>query len=185
MGVARTYLSAVAAGALTAGVAAANVVAVPPDRLYRLSHRRGTSIWPSSRSRSSILDRLPGPLTIRPEARLCEGGMDPLELQASKQEAGNTYDLPGLNTTVDSNSTQHVLVRSAFREPITSTSAGASDQLGQLRFGGNLLGGVLTSSAVVNRRTETSISSRFSAAPRVSARPSTARCRTTDYDAHT
>ena len=31
MGVARTYLSAVAAGALTAGLAAANVVAVPPD----------------------------------------------------------------------------------------------------------------------------------------------------------
>ena len=31
MGVVSTYLSAVAAGALTAGVAAANIVAVPPD----------------------------------------------------------------------------------------------------------------------------------------------------------
>ena len=31
MGVVNAYLSAVAAGALTAGVAAANIVAVPPD----------------------------------------------------------------------------------------------------------------------------------------------------------
>ncbi len=39
MGVVSTYLSAVAVGALTAGVAASNIVAVPPEPLYRLSRR--------------------------------------------------------------------------------------------------------------------------------------------------
>ena len=53
MGVVSTYLSAVAAGALTAGVAAANFVAVPTDRLVS---RRWTS-GRQSRSRSSIFDR--------------------------------------------------------------------------------------------------------------------------------
>ena len=62
MGAASTYLTAVVAGAMTAGIAAANVVAVPPDTVYRLSHRRGTSTWPR---RIPIIDfdETVGPLT--------------------------------------------------------------------------------------------------------------------------
>ena len=99
MGVARTYLSAVAAGALTAGVAAANVVAVPPERPESPDVDLAVTIFDFT---------LPlGPLTIVRKL-VIEGGIDPLEL-ILEQEGGNTYDLPGLNTAFDSTSTQHVL----------------------------------------------------------------------------
>ena len=84
MGVARTYLSAVAAGALTAGVAAANVVAVPPERPESTDVDLAVTIFDFT---------LPlGPLTIVRKL-VIEGGIDPLEL-ILEQEGGNTYDLP-------------------------------------------------------------------------------------------
>ena len=103
MGVVNTYLSAVAAGALTAGLAAANIVAVPPDT--------AVSPQPSARDVDLAAEPIeipiidigptPGPLSIWRQLSVLVG-LDPLTA-GLKQHAGNTYDLPGLDTTVDSN----------------------------------------------------------------------------------
>ena len=132
MGVARTYLSAVAAGALTAGVAAANVVAVPPD----------TAVSPQPSARDVDLaavikiidfDETVGPLTLV-RRLFIEAGTNPL-LLGIIQEGGNSYDLPGLFTTVNSTSHPRVTaVRGAdfvdFGFDSDRTESGGWDLLG-------------------------------------------------------
>ena len=98
MGVVRTYVSAVAAGALTAGIGAANVVAVhEPDDSVTVAEADLAAIT------IPIIDfgPTPGPLSIWRELAI-QAGTDPL-LLGLIQNAGNTYDLPGLFTTVDAN----------------------------------------------------------------------------------
>ena len=128
MGVVNTYLSAVAAGALTAGVAAANIVAVPPDT--------AVSPQPTARDVNLAADPIeitiidigptPGPLSIWRQLYVL-AGLDPLTAGLS-QQAGNTYNLPGLDTKVDSNTKWLV---QAVRES-DSIDFGAASEQGQL-----------------------------------------------------
>jgi hypothetical protein len=101
MSASSAYLTAVVAGAMTAGIGAANVLAVPPD----------TALSPQSRVSDVDLAAVitipvidigptPGPLSIWRYLAI-QAGTNPL-LLGLLQRGGNTYDLPGLTTTVDS-----------------------------------------------------------------------------------
>ena len=90
-------MTAVVAGAMTAGVASAGVVAVP-EKADPADVELAVTIFD--------IDWTIGPLRIIRELAIT-GGLNPLEATLT-QEGGNTYNLPGLNTLYDSTSTQHV-----------------------------------------------------------------------------
>ncbi len=123
MGVVNAYLSAVAAGALTAGVAAANIVAVPPD----------TAISPQPTARDVELAAeitipifdidTPGPISISRLLTLTLEAL-PNSLRAIlDSEAGTVYNLPGLHTDFSSSGQQ---IFSAIRVPGESIGFGFS-----------------------------------------------------------
>jgi hypothetical protein len=146
MGVVNTYLSAVAAGALTAGLAAANIVAVPPD----------TAVSPQPTARDIDLsasvtipiinfDETVGPLRLIRKLFI-EAGTDPL-LLGIIQQGGNSYNLPGLNTVVNSTSNPRV---TAVRGP-DSVDFGF-DSVRTESGGWDLLGAVQSSAEVNGSR---------------------------------
>jgi hypothetical protein len=96
MGAHRGYVTAVVAGAMTAGIAASNVLATPPERAV------SADVDLAAATTIPIIDigPTPGPLSIWRQLAI-QVGTDPL-LLGLIQSAGNTYDLPGLFTTVDS-----------------------------------------------------------------------------------
>ncbi|HET9566443.1 MAG TPA: hypothetical protein VFP27_18515, partial [Mycobacterium sp.] len=92
MGVVSTYLSAVAVGALTAGVAASNVVAVPPDP------PESPEVALAAEITIPILDiqPSPGPITITRQIFLTLGAVPNRLFAELESTAGTEYDLPGL-----------------------------------------------------------------------------------------
>ena len=124
MGVVNAYLSAVAAGALTAGVAAANIVAVPPD----------TAISPQPTARDVELAAeitipifdidTPGPISISRLLTLTLEAL-PNSLRAIlDSEAGHRLQLAGLCIRTSSSSGQQIF--SAIRVPGESIGFGFS-----------------------------------------------------------
>lgn len=101
MGPTSAYLSAVVAGAMTAGIGAANVLAVPPDTAVPPPATKDIDLAAYIQIPIIDIGPTPGPLSIWRELAI-EAGTNPL-LLGLIQHAGNTYDLPGLNTEVDSN----------------------------------------------------------------------------------
>ena len=120
MGAASTYLTAVLAGAVTAGIGAANIVAVPDtdDSATVVDADLAAVTIP-------IIDigPTPGPLSIWRQLSVLVG-FNPLTAGLI-QHAGNTYDLPGLTTTVDSNTNWLV---QAIRGPDYIDFGAASEQ---------------------------------------------------------
>jgi hypothetical protein len=98
MGAASKYVTAVVAGALTAGVGAAGVLAVPPD----------TAVAPESANRDidlaasitiPIIDiDTPGPISIIRQVFLTLGAETNTIFASTDSKAGTIYDLPGLYT---------------------------------------------------------------------------------------
>jgi hypothetical protein len=114
MGLASTYLSAVAAGALTAGVAASNVVAVPPETF------ESPDVALAAQITIPILDiePSPGPITITRQILLTLGAV-PNELFGRLDTvAGTAYDLPGLNTDFTSSGQQNLFAKRTPGESI-------------------------------------------------------------------
>src|SRR4051794_3339643 len=143
MGASSAYLTAVVAGAMTAGIGAANVLATPPDVAETAQSA------PSEVNLSAVVipiidfDETVGPLRLVREIAI-EAGTNPL-LLGIIQQGGNSYNLPGLNTLV--NSTSHPRVQ-AERGADYLDFAFLSDRTESA--GWNLLGGVATSDAEVN-----------------------------------
>jgi hypothetical protein len=117
MGASSAYLTAVVAGAMTAGIGAASVLATPPDVAAEASARdvdlAAVITPPADAVTIPIIDigPTPGPLSIWRQLSVLVG-LDPLTAGLI-QQAGNTYNLPGLNTLFDSDS--EILVQ-AVRE---------------------------------------------------------------------
>jgi hypothetical protein len=123
-------MTAVLAGAMTAGIGAASVVAVP-EKVEAADVDLAAAIT------IPIIDigPTPGPLSIWRQLAIT-AGTNPL-LLGLIQHAGNTYDLPGLTTTVDSNTNWFVqAVRGAndidFGAQADQTQSSAYDLLGIL-----------------------------------------------------
>jgi hypothetical protein len=138
MGVVNTYLSAVAVGALTAGVAAANVVAVPPD----------TAVSPEVALAAEItipildIQPSPGPITITRQIFLTLGAVPNRLFAELESTAGTEYDLPGLYTNFENKA---LTVGELVRDPGESIGLG----LGRTTGGSGLweVLGILGSSA--------------------------------------
>jgi hypothetical protein len=146
MGASSAYLTAVVAGAMTAGIGAANVLAVPPDVAAVVADADLAAIEiPADAITIPIIDigPTPGPLSIWRQLSVLVG-LDPLTAGLI-QEAGNTYNLPGLNTLV--NSDTEILVQ-ALRQAGEYIDFGLQSTQGQ-EGSWELLGGIATSSAVV------------------------------------
>lgn len=95
----RGYVTAVVAGAMTAGIGAASVLAVPPDKKVEAP---AANVELAAYIKIPIIDiDTPGPLSIWRYLAI-EAGTNPL-LLGLIQEAGNSYNLPGLYTLFDSN----------------------------------------------------------------------------------
>lgn len=144
MGASSAYLTAVVAGAMTAGIGAANVLAVPPDQVEP-AQSTVRDVGLAAYIKIPIIDigPTPGPLSITRKLAI-EAGTNPL-LLGIIQEGGNTYNLPGLNTLV--NSTSHPRVQ-AEQGPDYLDFAFLSDRTEAA--GWNLLGDVATSEAEVS-----------------------------------
>jgi hypothetical protein len=101
MSTTRAYVTAVVAGAMTAGIAAANVAVPGPDDSVTVA----AVDLAAAPIEIPIIDigPTPGPLSIWRQLSVLVG-LDPLTAGLI-QNAGNTYDLPGLTTTVDSDTT--------------------------------------------------------------------------------
>ncbi|WP_123029317.1 hypothetical protein [Mycolicibacterium stellerae] len=124
MGTPSTYVTAVVAGAITAGLGAANAVAVhEPDESVAIAEADLAAVT------IPIIDfdETVGPLTVWRELAI-QAGTNPL-LLGLIQNAGNTYDLPGLTTTVDSNTNWLV---QAVRQPGEYIDFGWDSARGQL-----------------------------------------------------
>ena len=93
-------MTAVVAGAMTAGIGAANVLATPPDVAVAQPSARDVDMAAVT---IPIIDigPTPGPLSIWRYLAI-EAGTNPL-LLGLIQRAGNSYNLPGLDTLFDSN----------------------------------------------------------------------------------
>lgn len=141
MSATRAYVTAVVAGAMTAGIGAANVVAVPEK-----ADSQDVDLAASITIPIIDIGPTPGPLSIWRELAIT-AGTNPL-LLGLIQRAGNTYDLPGLTTTFDSNADWRVV---ATRNPGESIDFGAIADQGQLGEW-ELLGIVGGSSDVTNHR---------------------------------
>ena len=126
------------------GSAAANIVAVPPDSAVSPQPTARDVDLAAEPIEITIIDigPTPGPLSIWRQLYVL-AGLDPLTA-GLRQHAGNTYDLPGLDTTVDSNTKWLV---QAVRES-DSIDFGAASEQGQLGSW-ELLGGIVASSAEV------------------------------------
>ncbi|RDH75991.1 hypothetical protein DVS77_23185 [Mycolicibacterium moriokaense] len=132
MGAAKGYLTAVVAGAMTAGIGAANMVAAPePDDSVAITESDLAAV------EIPIIDigPTPGPLSVWRYLAV-QAGTNPL-LLGLIQNAGNTYDLPGLTTTVDSSTNWFVsAARTAdgldFGSQSEQTQSNAFDLLGVL-----------------------------------------------------
>ena len=122
MGLASTYLSAVAVGALTAGVAASNVVAVPPDS------SESPEVALAAEIRIPIVDISPtvGPLTFSRLLALTLGN-EPNLFGRLDSEAGSIWDFPRLATNF-TNSSSGVQTLSAIRNPGESINFGFTSQ---------------------------------------------------------
>ena len=108
MGASSAYSTAVVAGAMTAGIGAANVLAVPPDVAVSTESSRGVNLAAAPIEIPIInIGPTPGPLSITRKLFL-QLGTDPL-LLGLRQQGGNTYNLPGLNTDFDSTSNPRVV----------------------------------------------------------------------------
>ena len=90
-------MTAVVAGAMTAGIGAANVLATPPDVAVAQPSARDVDMAAVTIPIINI-GPTPGPLSIWRYLAI-QVGTNPL-LLGLIQNAGNTYNLPGLNTTV-------------------------------------------------------------------------------------
>ncbi|HKV20137.1 MAG TPA: hypothetical protein VJR50_13990 [Mycobacterium sp.] len=147
MGATGAYLTAVVAGAVTAGIGAANVLAVPPDTAVAAESTKDVGL---SAVTIPVIDigPTPGPLSIWRYLAI-QAGTNPL-LLGLVQQAGNTYDLPGLFTTVDSDTNWFV---KAVRNPGESIDFGATADQSQ-SGAWKLLGGALAggSSAITDHR---------------------------------
>src|ERR1700761_6385826 len=120
MGATRACVSAVVAGAMTAGIGAV------PEKSDSPEPRTADVALAAAPVEIPIIDigPTPGPLSIWRELSVLVG-LDPLTAGLI-QHAGNTYDLPGLMTTVDA--TTNILVQ-AIRQPGEYIDFGlASDQ---------------------------------------------------------
>jgi hypothetical protein len=121
MGVASTYLSVVAAGALTAGVAAANVVPVP-EKADSPDVDLAASIT------IPIIDiDTPGPVSISRLLELTLGTATNAVFGGLHSEAGTIYDLPGLYTNFQDSGDTGVEV---VRDPGESIGAGLNRTIG-------------------------------------------------------
>ena len=149
MGASSAYLTAVVAGAMTAGIGAASVLATPPDVTAEASARdvelAAEITIPADAITIPIINigPTPGPLSILRQLSVVVG-LDPLTAGLI-QKAGNTYNLPGLDTLYGADT--EILVQ-AVRQ------AGEYIDLGLLSTQGQtgsweLLGGVATSSSEV------------------------------------
>jgi hypothetical protein len=102
MGASSAYLTAVLAGAMTAGIGAASVLATPPDVAAEASARNvelaAEITIPADAITIPIINigPTPGPLSILRQLSVVVG-LDPLTAGLI-QKAGNTYNLPGLDT---------------------------------------------------------------------------------------
>jgi hypothetical protein len=106
MGASSAYLTAVVAGAMTAGIGAASVLATPPDVAAETSAR---NVELAAYVEIPVIDftPTPGPLSIWRYLAI-EAGTNPL-LLGIIQRGGNSYNLPGLNTLVDFTANPRVL----------------------------------------------------------------------------
>lgn len=126
MGSTSAYLSAVVAGAMTAGIGAANVLAVPPDTVVPAQSTSDVDLAAYIQIPIIDIGPTPGPLSIWRQLAI-EAGTNPL-LLGLIQNAGNTYDLPGLTTTVDSDTHWRVLAERG----VDYIDFGAASEQGQL-----------------------------------------------------
>jgi hypothetical protein len=108
MGASSAYLTAVVAGAMTVGIGAANVLAVPPD-VAEPAQSAVSDVDLAAVITIPIIDfdETIGPLRLIRKIAI-EAGTNPL-LLGIIQQGGNSYNLPGLNTLV--NSTSHPRVQ--------------------------------------------------------------------------
>jgi hypothetical protein len=144
MGACSAYLTAVVAGAMTAGIGAANVLAVPPDAAEPAqSTARDVDLSAYFVIPIIDFDETVGPLRLVREIAI-EAGTNPL-LLGIIQQGGNSYNLPGLNTLVNSTSNPRV---QAEQGPDYLDFAFLSDRTESA--GWSLLGDVVTSEAEVN-----------------------------------
>jgi hypothetical protein len=141
MGASSAYLTAVLAGAMTAGIGAASIVASP---------EKTESVAVAEADLAAIeipiidIGPTPGPLSIWRQLSVLVG-LDPLTAGLI-QHAGNTYNLPGLNTLFDSDS--HLIVQ-AVREAGEYVDFGLESGQGQ-EGAWELLGGIATGSSEVD-----------------------------------
>ena len=133
---------------MTAGIGAANVLAVPPDKVEP-AQSTVRDVGLAAYIKIPIIDigPTPGPLSITRKLAI-EAGTNPL-LLGILQEGGNTYNLPGLNTLFDSTSHPRVV---ATQGPDSVDFAFLSDRTQD--GGWSLLGGALAagSSQVTDHR---------------------------------
>ncbi len=144
MGTVGGYLSAVVAGAMTAGIGAANVLAVPPDKVQPA--QSGVSdIDLAASVVIPIIDigPTPGPLSVWRQLAI-EAGTNPL-LLGILQQGGNSYDLPGLNTLVNFTANPRVLATQGADYLDFGFLSNRTEQ-----GGWGLLGDVVQSSATTN-----------------------------------
>src|SRR5215212_9379286 len=108
MGASSAYLTAVVAGAMTAGIGAASVLAVPPDAAVSPPSTRDVNLAATPITIPIIdIGPTPGPLSIWRYLAI-QAGTNPL-LLGLLQEGGNSYNLPGLNTLVNSTANPQVV----------------------------------------------------------------------------
>jgi hypothetical protein len=142
MGATGACVTAVVAGAMTAGIGAANVLAVPPDTV-EVPQSRDVDLSASVTIPIIDIGPTPGPLSIWRQLAI-QAGTNPL-LLGLLQQGGNSYNLPGLNTLVNYTANPRVV---ATQGPGSLDFAFLSDRSEE--GGWSLLGDVVESSATTN-----------------------------------
>jgi hypothetical protein len=130
MGAHRGYVTAVVAGAMTAGIAASNVLATPPDVAVAQPSARDVDLAASITIPIIDIDT-PGPISI---SRLLTLTLEALPNNLSAildSEAGTVYDLPGLYTNFSSAGKQTFFANRVPGQSIGFgfTSAGPQDNV--------------------------------------------------------
>ena len=144
MSATRGYVTAVVAGAMTAGIGAASVLATPPDAAVSRPSTGDVNLAAAPITIPIIdIGPTPGPLSIWRYLAI-QAGTNPL-LLGLLQEGGNSYNLPGLKTLVNSTANPRVV---ATQGTGYLDFAFLSDRTQSAGY--NLLGGVVKSSAEVN-----------------------------------